>query len=263
MGKHEYENVMQIIKYEFEDSSTLTEKLAVLEYIMEAVRQDLQSSLITTVLYSGNHMEKEIFDPVPLYYKDALGNVCSIKTDAVKRIDLTKDSLLILPYCHLKMIKAVKTVLMYGYKYIKTNVMAEYYDGMGITYVYNGLHHTSAAAVDRQGYIEASCYDIAILFDHIYTDGENWYNKHTKEKIEPCADFRVAIIFSLAEIKHNLIGNEPLPEFFNKKSDTSESTVTDDETDVMLERLEYLSNENYYLKKENELLQKKIEKMKN
>lgn len=111
---------------------------------------------------------------------------------------------MVLPWNRDRLRNSVKNIHINNFEYHSNNHLAYYFSYIDICHVYNGNHSISAGIGHEKGIIKAKEYDIRDSFNHIYTDGEQWFNIHTKEPIEEVFDFMIAILYELAKIKYNL-----------------------------------------------------------
>ena len=59
-----------------------------------------------------------------------------------------------------------------------------------------------------KGKITSEEYDLPLLYPNLKTDGTDWFNAHTDEKITPVSDFRFAAVFTLAKMRYEMIQSE-------------------------------------------------------
>lgn len=203
--KMEFDNTMDFVKYvlEYEQKN---DQIIILDYVMEIIKKDIQYDLLTTILYDKD-FTKQIRFIFPYNYYDEQGNECNIvnKKKTKKRIDLSTDCVIVLPWCRERMVSQAKNIGNNNFTYYPSNHLAYYFTYIDLCYVYNGTHSIASGIGHRKGYIEATIYDISKLFDHVYTDGVHWYNSHNNKKYSiDLVDFRIGIIYEIAKIKYRL-----------------------------------------------------------
>lgn len=200
----EFDNAMRFVKLILETEKNIEDKLIILDYILRVVKEDLKSDLLSYIFYSQIDFCRQLESPFTLFYEDEQGNKLSLKEEKTAEISLPEDCILTLPWHWGRMRAQIKNLFHSDFVFDKHNHRAYYFPYLGLCYVYNGKHTVSCGIVYKKGKIEAEQYDITVLFPHIYTDGESWYNCHTHEKKADLADFRLGIIYEVAKIKHQI-----------------------------------------------------------
>jgi len=203
----EFNQAMSFVRQTLEYEKNNADKIVILDYIMKLVKEDIKSDLLSTVIYQPWGFEKRINIPFPLCYEDELGNQYTLepKANAEKEVDLKTDCVLVLAWDRERMRNSIKNIFYNPFRYHDTNHLACYFEYIDLCYAHNGTHSISAGLVHRKGTIVApNVYDVRELFEHIYTDGLNWYNQHNKEKLSPLFDFRVGVLFEISKLKYEL-----------------------------------------------------------
>lgn len=193
----------QTLQYEKEDK----DRIIVLDYIMQVIKEDIKYDLLTTVLYQPDGFDKTINFPFPYGYYDESGKKCSfeILEDVTRAVNLATDCVLVLAWNRERMRNSIKNIFERSFTFMPTNHLAYYFDYIDICYAYNGTHSITAGLGHRQGIIEVKkVYDVTLLFNHVYTDGCCWYNKHNGERLCDLFDFRIGVIYEIARIKHGI-----------------------------------------------------------
>lgn len=202
----EFNNTMdfveQILKYE----ENIEDQIIIMDYILNIVREDLKTDLLTTIIYSDEYFKREIDYPFPHEYYDGLGNRfptwCKDKIE--RNVDLSKDCVLVLSWNRERLRNSIKNIYKNEFEYHDSNHLAYYFTHIDVCYAYNGTHSISSGIGHKKGFIKAKECDISKLFDHLYTDGVSWYSVHDNIKLGDIFDFRIAILYELAKIKYNL-----------------------------------------------------------
>lgn len=185
-----------------------SDKILLLDYIIETIKRDLQAELQSAIIYEYPDV-RTIDNPFPYEYRNKQGELKSIFIEnEVREVDLSKDCVLALPWDISKIKGTIKNIFHSNFEFIKNNHMANYFEPVGICYVYNGIHSISAGINYRKGQIQARLFDITPLFYNVRTDGARWYNIHTDEEIGKLYDFRTGLIFGAAQMRHFLKMNE-------------------------------------------------------
>ena len=211
-SRSEFNHAMDFLKNNCEYEQDVTTKLAVIDYFMSAIKMDIQSDLLTSVFYLNNALEIDCNTGIPLYYFDEngnkhlaedleAGNVC---------IDLSKDNVFVIPWRHESIINSVYGILKYGYQSEESYVIAFYFTEIDFTVINKGRHHAAAAIVQKEGFIRAKSVDIKPLFPHVYTDGREWFDTHTKKSISKLCDFRFGLLFEAAKIRNELLNGKSI-----------------------------------------------------
>lgn len=203
-GKFEFQNAMSFVNNILESDTDRSIQLEILNYILNIIKEDLKTDLLTTVFYQGQHFEKSIRFPFPSLYYDEHGNELLLElSEETKTINLEKDSVMVLAWNKDRMGSSLKTLSRRDFEFDKLNHFAYYYSGVDICYINNGKHSISAGLIYKKGFIEANIYNIQPLFLHVDTDGENWFSKHDRRKLGNLFDFRIGVIYEVSRLIHN------------------------------------------------------------
>lgn len=202
----EFNFAMEFARDMLELESKKEDQIIILDFMLDVVREDLKTDLLSTIFYSKEHFEKWLLPPFPCNYYNESGNELEFCPDdkKIRRVDLSKDCVLVLPWHRNRMISSIKKVFLNGFKFHKENHLAYYFSHVGFCYAYNGNHSIASGIVHKKGYIKAKVCDVSKLFKHVYTDGKAWYNSHDKSKLTDVFDFRVGIIYELAKLKYRI-----------------------------------------------------------
>lgn len=198
--------VKDILKYE----ESLKDKLNIIEFFMEVTRKDIQFDLLSKFLYSKMD-DIEISFPFPMNYfssdSDITNRAVLIRED--KAIDLSRDTVILLPWDRYKFSNTIKSISENGFKYIKSNHRGYYFRDLDLCYVNNGNHSIATGIIKKTGQIKVREYDIKNLFKELTTDGSNWYINGEKQ-LNKVFDFRIAILYELARIKYSFTKKDSL-----------------------------------------------------
>lgn len=202
----EFENTMDFIEEVLKYEKNVEDKIIIIDYILNIVREDLKTDLLTTIIYSGNYVKREIYYPFPYECYDSSGKKIQIQTEEkIERdVDLSNDCVLVLSWNRDRLRNSIKNIYRNKFQYHATNHLAYYFTHIDVCYVYNGTHSISSGVGHKKGSIKATEYNISKLFDHLYTDGINWLSVHDNSKLGQVFDFRIAILYELAKIKYYL-----------------------------------------------------------
>ena len=203
---YEFTNAIKFAQLALERESKKEDKIIILDFMLDVIREDLKTDLLTTIFYSKENFEKKIGILFPVSYYDEHGNkICLFAgKEKMVTVDLTKDCVLVLPWRRTSMKNTILNIFKNKFEFDKYNHKAHYFSHVDICYVHNGKHSIASGIVHKKGHIEASEWDVSRLFKHVYTDGRSWYNSHNNDKLDDLFDFRVGIIFELAKMKYKV-----------------------------------------------------------
>lgn len=206
----EFNYAMDFVRQTLQYEQSKQNQIIILEYMLGIIKEDLKNDLLTTILYNKENFDKKISHPFPIYYEDEAGSKIWAKPDEekMKKVDLANDCVLVLAWHRDRMRNIIKIIAKNSFEYIKGNHLAYYYTGVDLCFAYNGTHSISAGIGHKKGFIEAKTIDIIPMFDHVYTDGDCWYNQHNGNRLGELYDFRVGIIYEISKIKYRLENEE-------------------------------------------------------
>lgn len=202
----EFSFAMDFVRDTLVYEKTKEDKIIILNFILGLIKEDLKNDLLTTILYNKEHFDKVITNPFPFYYKDQEGRDLEITLNEEQRkaVDLAKDCVLVLAWERERLRNSIKNIFHNPFEYIRSNHLAYYFTYVDICYAYNGTHSISSGMGHKKGVIEAKVVDITPMFDHVYTDGVNWYDLHSGMKLRALWDFRIGVIYEICKIKYKL-----------------------------------------------------------
>lgn len=228
--KYELENAVKQSMRNYEDFISYTDlslkacpdedaRVNMINYLMMFIRKSLQMELVSEVfLKQASEISRFIKDDiVPCEYVDEQGTTHKIEPTGRKKINIRNTTTIVVPWDRDKMKNAIlDTEADHTYEdFSQHNIF--YFAELDICYALNGNHSLSASILNGNGKGElmAEVYHVQPLFDHVYTDGQYWYNIHTDNKIgyrgrhSRAFDYRAAILFELAKRKNNLTKEIP------------------------------------------------------
>lgn len=200
----EFFYAMDYVKKYLENEIEPKNKIVFLDFVLEVIKNDLKYDLLAHIFYNKEHFKEKFRSPLPLFFWDEEGNEKSVSELGVVEIDLAKDSVLVQPWDRKSLYSKIISIKYNNFIYKKLNHYGYYYPYLDLCTIYNGTHSISSGIIYKKGIIEVTAVDITEAFPHIYTDGRYWYNAHNKEKKGNVTDFRLAIIYEVAKIKHGL-----------------------------------------------------------
>lgn len=201
---HAMDFVNQTLKYE----NNKEDKIIILDFILNVIRKDLQYDTLNTILYSSEYFTREIRFLLPIYYYDKDGNEFDIYNEkGYKDIDLSEECVLVISWNRDRIRNSIKNIYKNDFEYHASNHLAYYFTHIDICHVYNGTHSISSGIGHKKGIIKAKKCDIVGMFEHVNTDGKQWFNTHNNLVLNEVFDFRIAILYEIAKIKYNLTNN--------------------------------------------------------
>lgn len=234
-----FNNGIMFMEMALRQNKTAEDKIMALNYIIDTIKRDIQTDLISDIIYKNGN-KKENFVLFPLSYYDEKGNVhnLGIEANVIKDIDFEKDFVISTPWEKERIFDVIKKIKRYGFRYNENNHCSVYYTDVDICFVTStGNHSVSVGINNRKGRIKSQVINISPLFEHVYSDdGLYWYDKHTKNKISSVQDFRLALIFEITKEKLSLKINKE-----NKESKEFKTPDLDEECTyygVMLEKFD-------------------------
>lgn len=198
-------NVRWFLGHETENDS----KIRIIDFVMEVVREDLKTDLLSSILYRRRHDAKWINPLMPSNFYDEVGNKIMLQDSqtqgsAVKEVDLSVDCILAVPWHFISYVDAIRTIGTNEFVN-DSNHRACYFKELELSCVNGGNHSIGAGVVYKKGRVKAKEISIKEMFPHVYTNGFHWFNQHTKEKLAKVLDFRISLLYELAKMKEELL----------------------------------------------------------
>jgi len=202
---HEFNYAMEFAQETLEEESKKENKILILNYMLDVIREDLKSDLLSQIFYCEKYSSKKINFPFPYNFYNKEGEELNFSPEEEKiKVDLAENCVLVLPWHRKRMRDNIKNIYRNEFMFDKQNHLAYFFTHIDICYVYNGNHSIASGIVFKRGCIEAKKYDVSKLFKHVYTDGSSWYNSHNDKKIAKLFDFRIGIIYEISKLKYEL-----------------------------------------------------------
>lgn len=190
------------------------DSILLLDYMMNTIKNDLKYSLLSDILYKKEH---EVIDFrgefLPNSVQDENGKRINYCKRENKTINTKKDIIIAIPWNRKRKISGIKSLSRKTFEYKFNNHAGKYYTNIDLTYITGGTHSISSGnELGKECIFEVEeIVEVNNLYNHLYTDGFYWYNKHTNEVIESkisgklqVLDIRIAILFELSRLKYNL-----------------------------------------------------------
>ncbi len=200
-SKHEFNSHMKWALNIVNSKEDIEDKILLLDYHMNVIKYDLKHTYLSD-------LPKPYTEPInltfPLCYYDEDNTYKSVVTDQYKQIDLSKDIVVTKPHNKFKLVEALHILKRNEFIFDNDNHKGYYFPGMDVTLICNGFHSITAGIINKKGIIMVQICDDIELFGHLYTDGNYFYNIHTRKAICEVDDVKLAVLYSLASQKQRL-----------------------------------------------------------
>lgn len=217
MASAEFGFALEYVKQYIDQETDAQNKIVFLEFVLEVIRNDLKYDLLSHILYSKEHFIRKFRYPLPLFYYDEANNEKLIRELGKVEIDLAEDCVLVLPWNRGRFYSKIISIKNNDFVNDKSNHRGYYYPYLGLCTIYNGTHSISSGIIHKKGTIEVTAVDITELFPHIYTNGQYWCSTYDNKKVN-VADFRLAILYEVAKIKHQIENQNKESESFLREA---------------------------------------------
>lgn len=201
-GKESYDEILSLVNtWRKQDSGS--EIINLLDYLIDVILTDVCTRHISDLLYQKEPPDnlKNIF-PFSCFNEDK--KELSIITNMNKEVDLSDTKVYVCPWHKKRLHDNLLNINKNNFEYDETNHRSYYFTDIDFCYVYNGNHSIHAGIYYKKGKIISKVCKTELLYLHCKTDGLFWYNAHTNEKIMPVTDFRIAAVFSIAQIRNHM-----------------------------------------------------------
>ena len=178
-----------------------------LNYLIDMLKYDLCVSEAVKAMYN-NGFSKPIESFIPTECYDTERNRIDIVADDEIDFKLVPEKTYVAPWDLRRSLKMYKKLSEAEFEYKADNHSSYYYDDIDICYVFCGNHSQHIGSLLRTGTVKSKLCQTRLLYDHIHTDGEKWYNSHTGEQIYSVYDFRAAAVYHLAQMRYNIFFSE-------------------------------------------------------
>lgn len=203
MGGLGYFHALERIESFIELNQTLEEKLDFIDFIMKAIRLDLQTEVLTSLLYDTQKANLPQYRlPFP-YEVDVDSEIMNLYNSEKIKIDFSETITISQAFENKKFVRAMHNIATNGFKPNSSNTLATYYKCLDICIIENGYHHTAIAILNRQGSIHSHYYDTSKIFPIIDVDIDgNFYYVSNNEILCPYkSDKKLALLYKLAKQK--------------------------------------------------------------
>lgn len=177
---------------------TIKDQLLLLDYMIDSMLDDACADTVIEPLIG--RVKGPLEEPFPDHFFDENGNKQYILSNQTVPVDLSKEKIYVRPWSCEKIFKNL--ICRFSEEFQANDKhKANYYADIKLCHVYGGNHSINAGRYFKKGTINAHEFDTTLLYPHIKTDGENWINAHTGEILSEVSDFRLACVYSLAQIR--------------------------------------------------------------
>lgn len=178
------------------------EQILILNYIVDILIEDICSSGTADVLKKT--ASSPFIGCIPYLCKDENGNTVDIRTEEKTEVELSNAKLYVCPWNKSKIIDSLIRLNQTAFIFDETNHMSDFYTDINLCHVYNGNHSIHIGSYLKKGRIVSNVCRTELLYPHCSTDGLYWYNKHTGDRICNVTDFRLAAVFTVAQMRYEL-----------------------------------------------------------
>lgn len=199
--KEKYESACLNVKQLLSGCKTSTDKVRTIDLVMDMIRNDLESSILTHALYGGRFPNENLF-LLPLTCYSEKGETISLYQGKEVFVALNQSCII----SHLDSLWGLwcSAIGLNYDPYTEKDYEAWYYPEIDVCYVANGRQKVIAKRWHRTITIKAKEISLMKAFSSLYTDGEYWLNAHTGETLMKVHDFRIAILYKLAKMSNSI-----------------------------------------------------------
>ena len=234
-GGEEFKQLLEKIKDEVESFSHVkkSEMIFIMDRYLDILKKDIEYTCIASTINSNNKPLWEILR-VPDAFVDKDGVIRNtISRDNVIEINLDEKCTLTKPWSMGKYITNINEKLTFEKEFIyDKNHKVYYYPNLDIAIVISG-YHSIANALMYHKTIAVNAWQVndESLLENIYTDGIYWRSLHNDDKlcfdhvhhkymvIDNLISFKFAIIFTLAQWKHDLLNDRRINYRYAQKNE--------------------------------------------
>lgn len=202
MSLAQFNNALDFAKDTIKCTKDDNDKHIILDFLMDAVRTDLQAECLSSVFYDTHEMLRKIDSPIPLYYYDEKGIEQSIVDNGEKvTVNLSKTCVFVMPWEARRMRNSILNIYKNAFEYDESNHRAYLFTDLNLIYIYNGNHSSAAGVHYKKGNIKAKTCEVKSVFPHLHTEGVNWINSHSGQVLKPLVDFRIGILYETLRLR--------------------------------------------------------------
>ncbi len=214
---------MMVFTRKREQDDKVCDKTILIDYLMDIIKNDLKYDCFANVIYRKEQLR--FFLGLPKTYIDSSGNVYAVPVKKkATEVDFSKVLTFSVPWNQRRIPENLLKLSHEKFKYFEGNHQSVYVPQFDMCFAYNGNHTIAIGAENKQGKIISDVIDIEPLFGNVDTDGMYWFSVYDKNwaaarkeyrernNLGRLTDFRVGLLFKLAEMKHNIKLQENMKE---------------------------------------------------
>lgn len=172
-------------------------KVKILATFRRIIAKDLSASVMAQYLYD---CKPGYVPDFPYKYVDRDKNEQTIGYGTVEVMNVSDAIPIVCPDIQKRLAGHILRKSPLDPEKMRRSDLPEYHLGTELLYPGGNRHKlVDAVANGRGGEIAVRVIDDGPLFDNLYTDGAYWYSKWTGEKLAEVSDWRIAVIFFLAQ----------------------------------------------------------------
>lgn len=182
---------------EFAQRDETVDPIDYLDFVIDAIADDVRISAITEPIYCGIKNE-------PRDWRDVFSGPFVMFTEHYGKIEFSGKTIISSLWDSKRIYKAATHIKRNGFIDSANYFTGLYIPEWRLIVVREGLHHTGVAAQNHCicGECRAGICRLEKMFDAVTTDGEYWYYDNRKAKVR---DVRIAILFEVAREKDRLL----------------------------------------------------------
>lgn len=247
VAKQKYLDSICSIKSILEYEDSITAKVALLDFAIDAIGRELEAETTARIL--------RLFGEVP---DESFGIPEIPESKIVKRAILSNYNVITCPWDTRKLLNAVHSVFETGFRQDWASYNGVLYPEINLAIISNGRHHLTAARTMSNASADLTIYSLEPVFNKLETDGAYWI--FPDKSNYPVEEYRIAVLYELARQKHSLCQNIPPPAPSHIPPTLPENFV--DTHWKVADLLLHKNEEIYCLKKENEILTQHVKRLK-
>ncbi len=198
-----YSKIIQLAGKYVAKTESKDKKLLLLDYLINTVLDDVCTAYIArTSLYDSYKVNGELF---PTVFFDENGEQQSTNTKRKINVSLAKTRIYAWPQKIRKIFRSLSKISGESFEFFPHRHKSIYYPEINLCHVNKGKSSINAGQYLKKGEIVSHEHSLALLFPHCCTNGYEWYDIHTGDKIGRVADFRFAVVYTLARIRADVV----------------------------------------------------------
>lgn len=194
---------MQTVELMVSCAKSPLEKVRAYNYAMFVIGEDF-AAYGRTLMF-----RKRFLDPLPGFFPDKYylddGTPVTFRKKGKQAVSLQNhDNVFVTPWECSRLVSVLQTVYSKGFV-ADDNHKAFYYTEIDTAIVHSGNHSIGAGIFFDTGNILADVFDVAELYGHVDTDGENWLNRHNGQILTSAPSIHIAILYEISRQRYELL----------------------------------------------------------